>query len=312
MDLIRRLKVNQLRLINSIYKSGQLNLAAESLSISQPAASRILSEIEQAIDVRLFNRSPRGMKPTLIGKMVCERAHSFIMDIDDMSREITEFKRGLGGRVTVGAVTGASVTAIIPAITNLKSIVPHAEVCVSIGSSPTLLEDLHAGKHDFVLARTSSDVNTRELNILPAGNERVGLIVNKKHPLAGVKNIKVHDLRGYEWILPPLNSPMREAIDKAIFYDDIIPRPNIIEATSLLVSIPIILNSTAISSVSTEVANLFTGGQLGDNIAVLNFQKPIKLPPYYLLKLKNRRLSPIANRFKDLVLEALNQTKTEY
>ena len=280
MDLIRLLKVNQLRLINSIYKSGQLNLAAESLLISQPAASRILSEIEQVIDVRLFNRSPRGMKPTLIGKMICERAHSFIMDIDDMSREITEFKRGLGGRVTVGAVTGASVTAIIPAITGLKSIVPHAEVCVSIDSSPTLLEDLHAGKHDFVLARTSSDVNTRELNIFPAGNERVGLIVNKKHPLAGVKNIKLHDLRGYEWILPPpLNSPMREAIDKAIFYDDIIPRPKIIEATSLLVSIPIILNSTAISSVSTEVANLFTGGQLGDNIAVLNFKKTLSYPP---------------------------------
>jgi|CoawatStandDraft_6_1074263.scaffolds.fasta_scaffold01136_1 DNA-binding transcriptional LysR family regulator len=312
MDLIRRLKVNQLRLINSIYKSGQLNLAANSLSISQPAASRILSEIEQVIDVRLFNRSPKGMTPTLIGKMVCERAHSFIMDIDDMSREITEFKQGLGGRVTLGAVTGAAVTAIIPAITNLKSIVPHAEVCVSIDSSPTLLEALHAGKHDFVLARISSDVNTQELDILPAGNERVGLIVNKKHPLAGVKNIEVHDFYGYEWVLPRTGSPMRAAIDQAIFYHNVIPRPNIIEATSLLISMPIILNSTVISAVSTEVADLLTGGQLGDNIVVLNFKEPIMLPPYYLLKLKSRRLSPIAKRFKDLVLETLDQTKTEY
>jgi len=311
MDLVRRLKINQLRLLNSIYKSGQLNLAANSLSITQPAASRILSEIEQVIDVRLFNRSPKGMTPTLIGKVVCERAHSFIMDIDDMSREITEFKQGLGGQVSVGAVTGAAVTAIIPAITNLKSIVPSAELHVSIDSSPILLESLHTGKYDFVLARISSDANTRELDILPAGNEGVGFIVNKKHPLAGVKNIEVHDLSGYEWVLPSIDSPMRAAINQAVFYNNVIPLPNIIEATSLLVSIPMIFNSNAISAVSTEVADLLTGGQLGENIAVLNFKKPIMLPPYYLLKLKSRRLSPIAARFKDLVLEALNQTKAE-
>jgi len=312
MDLVRCLKINQLRLLNSIYKSGQLNLAANSLSITQPAASRILSEIEQVIDVRLFNRSSKGMTPTLIGKLVCERAHSFIMDIDDMSREITEFKQGLGGQVAVGAVTGAAVTAIIPAITNLKSIVPSAEVCVSIDSSPTLLEALHTGKHDFVLARISGDVNTQKLDILPAGNEGIWLIVNKKHPLAGVKNIEVHDLRGYEWVLPSIDSPMRAAIDQAIFYNNIISRPNIIEATSLLVSIPMIFNSAVISAVSTEVADLLTEGQLGENITVLNLKKTIMLPPYYLLKLKSRRLSPIAARFKDLVLEALNQTKTEY
>ena len=64
MDLSRRLKPNHLKLIDEIAKKQKLQLAAEALSISQPAASRMLADIETNMGTPLFVRHPRWMELT--------------------------------------------------------------------------------------------------------------------------------------------------------------------------------------------------------------------------------------------------------
>ena len=66
-NLAHRLQLRDLRLIEAISATGQLALAAERLSMTQPAASRLLAAIEKTIGSRIFTRHPKGMTPTAVG-----------------------------------------------------------------------------------------------------------------------------------------------------------------------------------------------------------------------------------------------------
>lgn len=65
------LKPAQLRLIHQIAIHRQLQLAAEALAMTQPAASRMLAEVERQVGAPLFLRLPKGMEPTEIGSTFC-------------------------------------------------------------------------------------------------------------------------------------------------------------------------------------------------------------------------------------------------
>ncbi|MFC6668813.1 LysR family transcriptional regulator [Marinobacterium aestuariivivens] len=90
----RQLKLNHLRLIAAIAEQGQLGLAAATLAITQPAASRMLSEIERIVGSQLFERHAKGMELTLIGRALAHRAHSMLLELRDLARDVEELKRG--------------------------------------------------------------------------------------------------------------------------------------------------------------------------------------------------------------------------
>ena len=70
-----------------------LGIAADEMAMTQPAASRMLSEIEQTIGTRLFIRHAKGMEPTLVGQAVARRAHNLLVELRDLAREVGELKR---------------------------------------------------------------------------------------------------------------------------------------------------------------------------------------------------------------------------
>jgi DNA-binding transcriptional LysR family regulator len=96
IGLAKHLKLNQLRLISVIAEHGQLSIAADEMAMTQPAASRMLSEIEQTIGTRLFVRHAKGMEPTLVGQAVARRAHNLLVELRDLARKVGELKEGDG------------------------------------------------------------------------------------------------------------------------------------------------------------------------------------------------------------------------
>ncbi|MFD1807155.1 LysR family transcriptional regulator [Gemmobacter lanyuensis] len=126
------LKPAQLRLIQAIADHGQLQLAAAAVSMTQPAASRMLAEIERAVGAALFLRQPKGMEPTDIGAVVVRRAQAMLRELRSMSAEVRALREGYGGAVRVGAVTGPAVGYLVPAIREIKRQSPAAEITVDV------------------------------------------------------------------------------------------------------------------------------------------------------------------------------------
>ena len=69
-----RLKPRQLLLLVTIDELGNIHRAAEELGMTQPAASKLLKELEGALEVSLFDRLPRGMRPTWYGEIMIRHA----------------------------------------------------------------------------------------------------------------------------------------------------------------------------------------------------------------------------------------------
>ncbi|WP_020680177.1 LysR family transcriptional regulator [Marinobacterium rhizophilum] len=303
----KNLKINQLRLICAIAEHGQIRLAADELAITQPAASRLLADMEQQLDARLFERHPKGMVPTLIGRALAQRAHNLLVELRDLSRDLDELKSGEGGIATVGAVTGAAVGFVIPAINQLKATSPRADIHVNVEASEVLVRDLVSGKNDFVLARLPQGFDASEFELTPARTETVKLLVRDDHPLARANEVSIGDLTHYEWVMQTHRAPIREAVDSAFLEARTQPPTNIINTTSLLAMIAALVSTSAIAPLASEVSELLTGNRVGAKLSVLPVKRPIVLTPYYLMLVKGRQLSPIANRLRALVNAELNR-----
>lgn len=300
-----RLKLSHFRLIAAITEYGQLSPAAASLSMTQPAASRMLTQIESIVGAPLFERHARGMNLTEVGRLIARHADTLLTELRAAILEVDEFKLGKGGRVCVGAVTGAAVGYVMPAIQKLKASSPNADVHIDVAPSDALIRDLLAGHFDFVLGRVPPPFDPRDFVIACGRVETVDLVVRKDHPLAGANAVSIADLGGFEWIMQSVGAPVRMAVEDAFLEAGAAVPHNIINTTSLLAMIALLGTSDAIAPLSREVSELLGGNGGGLGLAVLPIREPIVVAPYHLLSPRGRPLSPLAGRLRALVSQEL-------
>lgn len=296
------LKPAQLRLIVEVAESGQLQMAAAATSMTQPAASRMLAEIERAVGAPLFLRQPKGMELTEIGAVMVRRARAMLREMRSMAAEVQALREGQGGAVRVGAVTGPAVGYLVPAIRAIKREAPDAEITVDVLPSRDLLRQLTAGEMDFALARVLPDFDSREFEIHPMRDEKVALLVRAGHPLARAPRVTFTELTDYEWIMQERGAPIREATLEAFGAVGLAEPRNIVNSPSLLLTIAYLSRSDAIAGMSEEVAQLLTQPPVSAGFAVLTMPREVRVSPYYMLNLRRRPLSPVAARLRELVI----------
>src|SRR5215213_3528992 len=100
-----RLKTRQLMLLLAIEEEGNIHRAAETLNMSQPAASKLLKDLEDMMEVPLFERLPRGMRPTWYGEAMIRHARIALSSLNQAHDELTALKAGSAGQVNIGAIT---------------------------------------------------------------------------------------------------------------------------------------------------------------------------------------------------------------
>ena len=297
------LKLSHLRLVAAIAEHGQIQTAAQALALTQPAASRSLAEIERLVGSALFERHSRGMKPTRIGQILVRRAHTMLLEMQDLAHELREEREGASGHVNAGAVTGPAVGYVVPAIRRLKAVAPNVELRVDVGPSTQLMRGLLDGDYDFIVGRLLPDSDTDALDIVSGEIERVRCLVRRDHPLAGRENVTLAALLDHPWIIQERGTPIRQAVEAA-FISARLPVPADIVATSSLVLMMALLHdSDMIAPMSLEVARLLEGSGEAGGLVALDLRSRIEVPPYHIITLRGRHLSPAAHRLHALVLE---------
>lgn len=304
--LTSRLQLRHLRLINAIDGFGQLSIAAERLSITQPAASRMLADIENMVEQPVFTRNPKGMKPTPLGRVLIRHTESLLRGLTATALEVDAFAAGKTGSVRVGSVTGAAVAYVVPSVQKLRADVNEADIHISVAPSEELIQGLLNGEFDFVLSRVPPPHDRRQFEFMQGRSETIEFLVRPEHPLLKLKRRKLSDFCDYSWVIQGAGAPIREAVEHT-FIQHAIPLPTeIVNTTSLLVMIAYLQTSDAISPISSEVAELLVTSGAG-GMATVRFPAPITILPYHLIQRKNQVLSPLATRLRDLVIDALQE-----
>jgi len=298
------LKLNHLRMIVAIEEHKQVSAAADVLNITQPAASRMLTEMETILKAQLCERVSRGVALTAFGRAFARRARTILLELREVDRELSALKSGTGGSVYLGSVTAPAISLAVPAIQQVSAAYPGIEVNVRVETSNVLARELLAARQDFIIARVPDDLNPRLFNVTEIGVEKACLIVRKGHPLTEKPVVGLADLPHFDWVFQPAGTLLRRRIEE-LFIADGVPLPStVVNTSSILLTTAIVCGSNAIAPVARDMAVFIAdvGAQAGE-ISILNTDFDIDIKPYSLISVKGRALPPSAKLLYDLILQ---------
>lgn len=155
-QLLNRLRMRQVALILAVGEHGTLRKASGELGMTQPAATKMIQELESALGQKLFERVGRGQKLTPAGASVLGYFRGLRGSIESMTRELAELQLGSSGRLSVGSIMAPSPTLLTQAIIALKKTYPLLSIDVTLDTSDRLFELLReggAGRGDWADSR---------------------------------------------------------------------------------------------------------------------------------------------------------------
>ncbi|SAL01573.1 LysR family transcriptional regulator [Caballeronia arationis] len=108
------MELRHLRYFAAVAECGSFRLAAERISLTQPAITRQIHDLEDTLGVRLFDRSPQGVKLTAEGALFLEEVRKVLGMLESAVRSVKLVASGLRGTLRVGVVENASWDGIVP------------------------------------------------------------------------------------------------------------------------------------------------------------------------------------------------------
>ena len=210
---LTRLKLRQLRLLVAVGTHGNIQNAARSLGISQPAATKMIQDLELDFEVRLFDRTNRGVMPTVFGETLIRYGKLIFAQISNAAQELDDLNKGNAGRVVVGTLLAASTSLLPMAIEILLAERPNVAIKISEGTNEVLMPRLLSGEIDMVVGRLPSHRHRDKLRQEKLFEDRIEAIVGPKHPLAGKSGVTFAQTKPFGWILPPPETTLRRQVD---------------------------------------------------------------------------------------------------
>ena len=172
-QMLNRLRMRQVALLLAIGESGTLRKASAELGMSQPAATKMVQELEATLGHRLFERVGRGQKLTSAGSSVLRHFRGMHGSFESMGRELTELRLGSTGRVSIGSIMAPSPTLLTQAIIALKKEYPLLSVDVVLDTSDKLFEMLREGVLDIAIGRIRDAHHSDDYDFKPLENEEL-------------------------------------------------------------------------------------------------------------------------------------------
>lgn len=194
-----------LRVVHEVARQGSFSAAAVSLGYTQSAVSRQVGAMESAAGTALFERLPRGVRPTAAGEVVARRAARILREVDGALEEVSGVRDRLAGRLVVAGFPAAAAVLLPRAIALLRQRHPDLQVELQEAASPVQLRRLRSGRIEVALVAAGEAVPGQDLAglrhetvAIPRGP---GIAVAVGHRLADRETVTVPDLADETWIV---------------------------------------------------------------------------------------------------------------
>jgi DNA-binding transcriptional LysR family regulator len=296
----RHLKLRDLNILLTVARCGSMGKASAQLALSQPAISMAISEMEASLGVKLLDRSPRGVEPTIYARALLDRGLNAFDELRQAVKHIEFLADPTAGEVRIGSSLGTAMSFVSVVIDRLAKRYPRIHFDLLTGDATLTYRALTERKIDLLIARIFAPVDEEHMQAEVLYDVRDVVAAAAQNPWTRRRRVKLADLVNEPWVLPPTDSLQGITVAEAFRASGLeVPRAAVI---------------TALGSVRNA---LLAGGRFltiepDSNLQICGSSAPLKrvavnLPttarPVGIITLKHRTLGPTAQLFIDAARE---------
>ena len=291
----RRVKLRDMHILLAVAKFGSMGKAAGELAMSQPAVSKAISDLEHALGLRLLDRSPQGVEPTLYGDALLRCGTAVFDELKQGVKKLQFLKDPTVGELAIGCTEPAAGGFVAAVVDQFLREYPMVLFNVVTADPATL--------HRRELAQRNIEIALGPMfELLPPQEGDAEMLFDDRHIViaaanskwARKRNLTLEQLIDEPWVLPPPHTAVGAYIADAFRAAGVEPP----RASVLTYSLPMHrrLLATGRYVTSLPVSMLHHNREA---LRMLPVKFPARPRPVGIMTLKNRTLSPLAERFID-------------
>ncbi len=290
----RKLKLRDLHILAVVVHCGSMARAASQLAMSQPAVSEAIAALESALSVRLLDRLPRGIAPTVYANALLKRGHVVFDELQQGIREIEFLADPSVGEVRVACPETFAAGLLPDVIDRLSRRYPRIVIRVDQPDTQSLgFQELRDRMVDMVLARRPQSLIEDDLDIEPLLDDRHRVVVGTNSPLARRKRISLKDILSVPWILPP-NLVVGELITEAFAAQGLTVPAERVNSSSIMLRNRLLATGRYVTVLTDSVIH-YNAKEWP--LAVLPINLRLSSRPLSVVTLKHRTISPAVKLF---------------
>jgi DNA-binding transcriptional LysR family regulator len=211
-----RLRLRDLYILSTAVEWGSMGKAASQLAVSQPAVSEAIAELETTLGVRLLDRSPRGVKPTVFATALLKRGQVVFDELRQGVRDIEFLSSPAAGEVRIGCPESLTAGFLPGVIDRLSRGYPQIVFHLThVESGNTEFRELRERRIDLMLARVSEPFLDNELDAEILFHERYFVTAGANSRWARRRKIELAELANEPWIQMPAETSINAALAEA-------------------------------------------------------------------------------------------------
>jgi len=204
--------LRQLQIFLAVAKHQNISRAAQSLHMSQSAASEALLTLEHTYDVRLFDRTGNKLALNAIGRSLRREAENLLAHCQAFEQKLLDHREL--GHIKVGASFTIGNHLATRCLAGYLARYPEADVQLDIANTPDVVARVLNFEVD--IGMIEGEVHHRELELVAWRDDELVVFCAADHPLSGKKSLSNRDIREAQWILREPDSGARQTFDRAL------------------------------------------------------------------------------------------------
>lgn len=302
LTALRRLRMRHLELLCHLSAETTVSGAAKKLNLTQPAVSKMITEIESVCKSVLFTRGRTGIAINEKGKLLIHQACDMVQSFDRCLAEISTLEEGAIGLLRMGSF---STTSIFPRLViNLVKMQPNLKVQIQESPPQELIDALINHQLDCVITSFSkemmADERTKSLKLEPIVKDSLCIVSSPKNQLAKKRAVKWSEAINCRWALPPRDALMTKELMYALKKMNLPNITPVIESMSAVTMKSLIQFDENLLGIMRE--HQAKEESRAKTLTILPIHPKIKLPDIYLVTQKKNLIpSSTLRALKDAI-----------
>lgn len=279
-----------------VAKTGSVTGAAKALSISQPAVSQAMKQLESSLGTELIFRASRGVKLTREGQLLFSYVEKGYEQIELGLEKVMQLKNMEGGEIRIGASDMTLQYFLLPYLEKFHEQYPEIKVVVTNAPTPETLVLLESGRIDFGVVSTPFEAQ-KGLEIIPVREIEDIFVAGRRFIAYKNKTLDLQELEKLPLICLEKNTSTRTYLDAYLEQHNVRIQPEFELATSDMI-VQFALRSLGVGSVVRD----FAAGYLESGMLFsLRFNKMIPKRSFCVVRATKMPMSEAAGRLWDAV-----------